>query len=78
MASGALPHETPVARGGAQIRPVRLNEARSHLTRGLGRGYGGSRGRRRYATRVEGAVSERAPKRVEGHPMGGDWDPSSH
>jgi hypothetical protein len=47
---------------------MRLRRARSHLARGLGRGYGGSRGCWRYATRVKGAL--RAPKRVGGHPTG--------
>ena len=54
--------------------PVRLRRARSHLVRDLGRGYGGSRGCGGHATLVEGAL--RAPERVEGHPMGGDRDPT--
>ena len=57
------------------MEPVRLRRARSHLARGLGRGYGTSRGRGRCATRVEGALGGRGGGRralvgVEGDPMG--------
>ena len=66
MASGALPHETPVARGGAQIGPVRLERAPPHLTRGPGRGYGTPRACRRHATCVEAPLGarRRGPLRV--------------
>ena len=59
------------------MEPVRLRRARSHLARGLRRGYGTSRGRGRYATRVEGALrSSERPGEGRGHPWRGDRDPT--
>ena len=50
---GVAPHGTPAACGRAQIGPVRLRRARSHLARGRGRAYGGSRGCGRYGMRAK-------------------------
>ena len=57
--------------------PVRLRRARSHLARGLGRGYGTSRGRGRHATRVEGASrTSLRPGEGRGGPLEGRSGPN--
>ena len=72
--SGVAPHGTPVGRHGTEIGPVRLRRPRSHLARGRGWGYGGSRGRGPgCATRVEGV--ERVAAGVDAALVGVRGDP---